>query len=69
MTVNTLREKTKYCFEQWKIRLERCRDGEGKYIEGDEINRYIILLEGKTYIRLNISIHSLRFYKRAYSRS
>ena len=23
------------CFKQWKIRMERCRDREGVYIEGD----------------------------------
>lgn len=25
----------KHCFEQWKIRMERCRDRGGVYIEGD----------------------------------
>lgn len=24
-----------HCFQQWKIRMERCRDREGVYIEGD----------------------------------
>ena len=26
----------KHCFEQWKIRMERCRDQKGEYIEGDK---------------------------------
>ncbi|GFX89523.1 mariner Mos1 transposase [Trichonephila clavipes] len=34
-----LKELTKddfqHCFQQWKIRTERCRDREGVYIEGD----------------------------------
>ncbi|GFV01538.1 protein GVQW3 [Trichonephila clavipes] len=34
-----LKELTKddfqHCFQQWKIRMERCRDREGVYIEGD----------------------------------
>ena len=24
-----------HCFQQWKIRMERCRDRDGVYIEGD----------------------------------
>ena len=27
-----------HCFQQWKIRMERCRDREGDYIEGDNIS-------------------------------
>lgn len=27
----------KQCFEHWKIRIERCRDNGGKYIEGDKV--------------------------------
>jgi len=27
-----------HCFQQWKIRLERCRDRGGEYIEGDNIS-------------------------------
>jgi transposase len=27
-----------HCFEQWKIRMERCRDRGGDYIEGDNIS-------------------------------
>ena len=27
-----------HCFQQWKIRMERCRDGGGDYIEGDNIS-------------------------------
>jgi len=27
-----------YCFQQWKIRMEWCRDREGGYIEGDDIS-------------------------------
>jgi len=27
-----------HCFQQWKIRKERCRDREGEYIEGDNIS-------------------------------
>ncbi|GFX43394.1 protein GVQW3 [Trichonephila clavipes] len=34
-----LKELTKddfqHCFQQWEIRMERCRDREGVYIEGD----------------------------------
>ncbi|GFW99473.1 putative mariner transposase [Trichonephila clavipes] len=34
-----LKELTKddfqHCFQQWKIRMERCRDRKGVYIEGD----------------------------------
>jgi hypothetical protein len=26
-----------HCFQQWKIRMERYRDGEGEYIESDNI--------------------------------
>ncbi|KAJ8961906.1 hypothetical protein NQ318_021524 [Aromia moschata] len=25
------------CFQQWKIRMERCRDRQGEYIEGEKI--------------------------------
>ena len=27
-----------HCFQQWKIRMERCRDRIGEYIEGDNIS-------------------------------
>jgi hypothetical protein len=27
----------KPCFQQWKVRMERCRDRGGEYIEGDNI--------------------------------
>jgi len=27
-----------HCFQQWKIRMERCRDGGGEYAEGDNIS-------------------------------
>ena len=27
-----------HCFQQWKIRMERCTDREGDYIEGDNIS-------------------------------
>jgi hypothetical protein len=27
-----------HCFQQWKIRMERRRDREGDYIEGDNIS-------------------------------
>jgi hypothetical protein len=27
-----------HCCEQWKIRMERCRDREGDYIEGHNIS-------------------------------
>ncbi|GFX35819.1 putative mariner transposase [Trichonephila clavipes] len=37
-TARVLKELTKddfqHCFQQWKIRMERCRDREGVYIEG-----------------------------------
>jgi len=26
------------CFQQWKIRMERCRNRGGEYIEGDNIS-------------------------------
>jgi len=28
----------RHCFQQWKICMERCRDREGEYIEGDNIS-------------------------------
>ncbi|GFW76219.1 FLJ37770-like protein [Trichonephila clavipes] len=38
-TARVLKELTKddfqHCFQQWKIRMERCRDREGVYIESD----------------------------------
>ena len=27
-----------HCFQQWKIRMERCRDGGREYIQGDNIS-------------------------------
>jgi len=27
-----------HCFQQWKIRMERCRDRGGECIEGDNIS-------------------------------
>jgi len=30
-----LTENFQHCFEQWKIRMECCRDRGGVYIEGD----------------------------------
>jgi len=27
-----------HCFQQWKIRMERCRDRGGDYVEGDNIS-------------------------------
>ena len=27
-----------HCFQQWKIRMEQCRDQGGEYIEGDNIS-------------------------------
>ena len=30
------KEDFQHCFEQWKIRIERCRDRGGMYIEGDK---------------------------------
>jgi len=27
-----------HCFQQWKIRMERCRDRGGEYVEGDNIS-------------------------------
>jgi hypothetical protein len=32
---NKLKEDLQHCFQQWKIRMERCRDRGGEYIEGD----------------------------------
>lgn len=37
-TMNMLTENDfKHCFEQWKIRMEKCRDSGGEYIEGDKV--------------------------------
>ena len=32
------RDDLQHCFQQWKIRMERCRDRRGDYIEGDNIS-------------------------------
>ncbi|KAJ8932062.1 hypothetical protein NQ318_000619 [Aromia moschata] len=26
-----------HCFQQWKSRMERCRDGQGEHIEGEKV--------------------------------
>ncbi|KAJ8960052.1 hypothetical protein NQ318_009491 [Aromia moschata] len=26
-----------HCFQQWKSRMERCRDRQGEYIEGEKV--------------------------------
>ena len=31
-------DELQHCFQQWKIRKERCRDREGEYIDGDSIS-------------------------------
>jgi len=31
-------DELQHCFQQWKIRMERCRDRGGDYIEGDNIS-------------------------------
>ena len=37
--LNSLRQNDlQHCFQQWKIRMERCRDRGGDYIEGDNIS-------------------------------
>lgn len=37
-TMNMLTENDlKHCFEQWKIRMEKCRDSGGEYFEGDKV--------------------------------
>ena len=36
-----------HCFQQWKIRMELCRDREGDYIEGDNIS--IVLITFRLY--------------------
>ena len=37
--VNKLSEDNlQHCFQQWKIRMERCRDRGGEYIESDNIS-------------------------------
>lgn len=37
-TMNMLTENDlKHCFELWKIRMEKCRDSGGEYIEGDKV--------------------------------
>jgi hypothetical protein len=30
-------DELQHCFQQWKFRMERCRDQGGEYIEGDNI--------------------------------
>ena len=35
--MNKLSEDLQHCFKQWKIRMERCRDSGGEYIEGENI--------------------------------
>lgn len=34
--MNLSEDDLQHCFQQWKIRMERCRDREGVYIEGDK---------------------------------
>jgi len=36
--MNKLPEDLQHCFQQWKIRMEQCRDRGGEYIEGDNIS-------------------------------
>jgi len=37
--LNKLTKRTsKHCFEQWKIRMARCRDRQGEYIESDRLS-------------------------------
>jgi len=31
-------DNLQHCFQQWKIRMERCRDRGAEYIEGDNIS-------------------------------
>jgi len=35
-----------HCFQQWKIRMERCRNRGGDYIEGDNILIDFISIKG-----------------------
>ena len=35
---STTQDDLQHCFQQWKIRMERCRDRGGYYIEGDNIS-------------------------------
>ncbi|KAJ8939692.1 hypothetical protein NQ318_011739 [Aromia moschata] len=30
-----------HCFQQWKSRMERCRDPQGEYIEGEKVTALI----------------------------
>jgi len=34
-------EDFQHCFQQWKQRMERCRDRQGEYIEGDKFSNVI----------------------------
>jgi len=34
-------DHSQHCFEQWKIRMERCRDRQGEYVEGDKLSNII----------------------------
>ncbi|KAJ8959711.1 hypothetical protein NQ318_021904 [Aromia moschata] len=43
--LNQLREVDfQHCFQQWKSRMERCRDRQGEYIEGEKVATLIELI-------------------------
>jgi len=39
------KDDLQHCFQQWKIRKERCRDRGGEYIEGDISIVYFFLIK------------------------
>ena len=49
-------DDVQHCFQQWKIRMERCRDQGGEYIEGDNIS--IV----KFFLMKNVLISVRLFY-------
>jgi len=38
LTNKLLEDDLQHCFQQWKIRMEWCRDQEEEYIEGDNMS-------------------------------
>lgn len=34
-------QEFRHCFAQWKIRMERCRDPQGKYVGRDKVSSVI----------------------------
>ena len=53
-----------HCFQQWKIRMEGCRDCGGEYIEGDNLYCVIFLIKccsnvNPVIFRPNLVCHSI----------